>query len=83
MAESRIERLCVLLAACVTSLNSLIIAAQIYFEKLCAYILVGIGACRAVWVPGQDLAMPHLMRNCGKRTHFVTTLYAIRTSVRA
>ena len=26
-----------------------------------------IGACRAVWVPGQDLATPHLMRNCGKR----------------
>ena len=25
-----------------------------------------IGACRAVWVPGQDLATPHLMRNCGK-----------------
>ena len=23
------------------------------------------GACRAVWVPGQDLAMPHLMSNCG------------------
>ena len=40
MAESRIERFCVLLAACVTSLNSLIIAAQIYFEKVCAYILV-------------------------------------------
>ena len=27
---------------------------------------VGIGACRAVWVLGQDLAMLHLMRNCGK-----------------
>ena len=26
-----------------------------------------IGACRAVWVPGQDLGMLHLMRNCGKR----------------
>ena len=25
-----------------------------------------IGACRAVWVPGQDLATPHLMRNCEK-----------------
>ena len=25
-----------------------------------------IGAYRAVWVPGQDLATPHLMRNCGK-----------------
>ena len=26
-----------------------------------------IGACRAVWVPGQDLATLHLMHNCGKR----------------
>ena len=26
-----------------------------------------ISACRAVWVPGQDLATPHLMCNCGKR----------------
>ena len=26
-----------------------------------------IGACRAVWVPGQDLATLHLTRNCGKR----------------
>ena len=26
-----------------------------------------IGACRAVWVPRQDLAMLHLMRNCRKR----------------
>ena len=26
----------------------------------------GIGTCRAVWVPGQDLATPHLMCNCGK-----------------
>ena len=25
-----------------------------------------IGTCRAVCVPGQDLATPHLMRNCGK-----------------
>ena len=25
-----------------------------------------IGTCRAVRVPGQDLAMPHLTRNCGK-----------------
>ena len=24
-----------------------------------------IGAFRAVWVPGQDLATPHLMRNSG------------------
>ena len=27
---------------------------------------LAIGACRAVWVPGQDLAMPHLMHNCRK-----------------
>ena len=40
MAESRMERHCVLLAACVTSLNSLNIAAQISFEKVYAYILV-------------------------------------------
>ena len=26
-----------------------------------------IGACRAMWVPGQDLATPHLMCNCRKR----------------
>ena len=26
-----------------------------------------IGTSRAVWVPGQDLATRHLMRNCGKR----------------
>ena len=26
----------------------------------------GIGTCRAVWVPGQDLTTPHLIRNCGK-----------------
>ena len=25
-----------------------------------------IGTCRAVWVPREDLAMPHLMHNCGK-----------------
>ena len=25
-----------------------------------------VGACRAVWVPGQDLVAPHLMHNCGK-----------------
>ena len=29
--------------------------------------VMDIGACRALWVPGQDLAMPHLMCNCGKR----------------
>ena len=28
---------------------------------------ITIGACRAVWVPGQDLATLHLMHNCGKR----------------
>ena len=30
-------------------------------------IVCNIGACRVVWVPGQDLAKPHLMCNCGKR----------------
>ena len=44
---------------------------------------LGIGACRAVWVPGQDLATPHLMHNCGKRILSLHVLYAIRTSVRA
>ena len=29
-------------------------------------LLLAIGACRAVWAPRQDLATPHLMRNCGK-----------------
>ena len=43
-------------------------------------MLVHIGACRPVWVPGQDLATLHLMHNCG--TYFVTTLCAICTSVR-
>ena len=28
---------------------------------------IHIGACRAVWVPGQNLAVPHLMCNCRKR----------------
>ena len=27
---------------------------------------INIGACRAVWVPGQDLALPYLVHNCGK-----------------
>ena len=40
-----------------------------------------IGTCRAVWVPGQDLAMPHLMRNCGKCILSLHSLYAIGTSV--
>ena len=43
-------------------------------------MLVHIGACRPVWVPGQDLATVHLMHNCG--TYFVTTLCTICTSVR-
>ena len=30
------------------------------------YLQYCIGTCRAVWVPGQDLATPHLMYNCGK-----------------
>ena len=43
-------------------------------------VTITIGACRAVWVPRQDLATPHLMRNCSVFCHY--TLYAIRTSVR-
>ena len=42
-------------------------------------MVIALGACRAVWVPGQNLAMLHLMRSCRKQ-FFVTTLYAIRTS---
>ena len=57
-------------------------AARIYCKWLIFCKPRVIGACRAVWVPGQDLATLHLMRNCGKRV-FVTTLYAIRTSVYA
>ena len=34
--------------------------------------VMDIGACRALWVPGQDLAMPHLMCNCGK--HIISLL---------
>ena len=40
-------------------------------EPVCFMEYEGIGTCRAVWVPGQDLAMLDLMRNC------VTTLYAV------
>ena len=52
----------------------------LFFIYKCAGILLTsiIGACRALWVPGQDLATPHLMRNCGKH---ILSLYAIRTSV--
>ena len=38
-----------------------------------------IGACRAVWVPGQDLATPRIWCAIAE-SYFVTTLYAIRTS---
>ena len=34
--------------------------------------VIDIGTCRALWVPGQDLAMPHLMCNCGK--HIISLL---------
>ena len=40
-----------------------------------------IGACRAVWVPEQDLATPHLMCNCGCVLHY--TVRCIRLSLRA
>ena len=43
----------------------------------CKAILPSIGTCRAVWVPRQALAMPHLIRNFEKH-YFVTihcTLY--------
>ena len=35
--------------------------------KLKLESIEGIGDCRAVWVPGQDLATPHMMCNCRKR----------------
>ena len=34
-----------------------------------------IGTCRAVWVPGQDLATPDLMRDCRKRHYTVPYMY--------
>ena len=40
-----------------------------------------IGACRAEWVPGQNLVTPHLMRNCGSALPLHCTLY-IRLYVR-
>ena len=47
-------------------------------RKTCIHSHGSIGACRAVWVPGQDLA--HLMRNCGKLFRHYTIRYT-RTSV--
>ena len=53
-----------------------------YFTQLAALSPTNtIGACRAVWVPGQDLATPHLMRNCGSVLHY--TVCCIRSFVRA
>ena len=34
-------------------------------------VCVSIGTCRAVWVPGQDLATLHLMHNCRKSILFL------------
>ena len=42
-----------------------------------AHIVPTIGACRAVWVPGQDLAMPHLIAQLRKRILSLHPLYAI------
>ena len=60
-------------------------SAKLYCQTIgCGRQLMIIGACRVVWVPGQDLTTPHLMRNCGKCIlSLVSTLYAIRTSVHA
>ena len=42
-----------------------------------------IGACRAVWIPGQDLATPHLMRNCGSVfCHYTVRYMSVRVSAR-
>ena len=40
-----------------------------------------IGACRAGWVPGQDLATLHLMHNCGSILSLHCMLY-VRLYVR-
>jgi len=44
--------------------------------------LMYIGTCRAVWIPGQDLAMPHLMRNSGKCTLSLHCTPYVRLCVR-
>ena len=41
-----------------------------------------IGTCRVVWVPRQDLAMPHFDAQL-RKAYFVTALYAVYTSVNA
>ena len=42
------------------------LAARQFAQKQTLNGLVPIGACRAVWVHGQDVATPHLMCNCRK-----------------
>ena len=42
----------------------------------------GIGGCRAVWVPGQDLATPHLMHNCRKRILSLRCMLYVHLCVR-
>ena len=41
---------------------------------------ITIGAYRAVWVPGQDLATLHLMRNCGKHILSLHCMLYIRSA---
>ena len=67
------------------------VCVRTYIGQCSAWNLVGRGGGirehrhlqSCVGVPRQDLAMPHLMRNCGKRILSLHSLYAIRTSVRA
>ena len=44
-------------------------------------VCMTIGACGAGWVSGQDLATPHLIRNCGSVLSLHCTLY-VRLYVR-
>ena len=44
-------------------------------------VVIRIGACRAVWVPGQDLATPDLMRNCNVFFHYTVRYTYVRACV--
>ena len=45
--------------------------------------MLSIGACRAVWVPGQAIAKTIVFDGELRKPYFVAALYAIRTSVHA
>ena len=50
---------------------------RVFFSCVClhARVCACIGACRAVWVPGQDLAAAHFNRNCGSVLSLHCILY--------